>query len=375
MKKNVFLVFGTRPEAIKMYPVYKALKKRKSINVKVVITSQHQEMLKQVLEIFNIPADYDLNVMEEKQSLTQITVRVLEGLRAVFQNDRPDLVLVHGDTSTTFSSSLACFYEKIPVGHVEAGLRTFEKFSPYPEEMNRKLTDTLSDIFFAPTKIAKENLMKEGIDENAIFVTGNTVVDALLEIVNKNIDFELPFKGDYKVIVVTAHRRENWGKPMESICNAIDFLSKKYNGEVKFIFSVHKNPAVRETVKKILENNKNVYLIEPMDYIKFIHLLSKSYLILTDSGGIQEEAPSLKKPVLLLREVSERPEGVDSGVVKVIGTKKDDIINNVVQLVENNELYSKMIAQENPFGDGHAGERIAEIVEKFVFNGGTDGIF
>ncbi|NCQ53739.1 MAG: UDP-N-acetylglucosamine 2-epimerase (non-hydrolyzing), partial [Caldiserica bacterium] len=217
MKKKVFLVFGTRPEAIKMYPVYKALKKRKNINVKVVITSQHQEMLKQVLEIFNIPADYDLNVMEEKQSLTQITVRVLEGLRAVFQNDRPDLVLVHGDTTTTFSSSLACFYEKIPVGHVEAGLRTFEKFSPYPEEMNRKLTDTLSDIFFVPTKIAKENLMKEGINENAIFVTGNTVVDALLEIVNKNIDFELPFKGGYKVIVVTAHRRENWGKPMESI--------------------------------------------------------------------------------------------------------------------------------------------------------------
>jgi UDP-N-acetylglucosamine 2-epimerase (non-hydrolysing) len=216
--------------------------------------------------------------------------------------------------------------------------------------------------------------MKEGINENAIFVTGNTVVDALLEIVHKNIDFEVPFKGDYKVIVVTAHRRENWGEPMENICSAIDFLSQKYDGEVKFIFSVHKNPAVRETVRKILENNKNVYLIEPMDYIKFIHLLSKSYLILTDSGGIQEEAPSLKKPVLLLRKVSERPEGVESGVVKIIGTDKDDIIDNVVRLIENSKLYSGMISHENPFGDGLAGERIAELTEKFLFSGGTDGI-
>jgi UDP-N-acetylglucosamine 2-epimerase (non-hydrolysing) len=374
MKKSVFLIFGTRPEAIKMYPVYKALKKKVNIALKVIITSQHQEMLKQVLDIFEIPVDYDLNVMEEKQSLTQITVKVLEGLRTILQRDRPDLVLVHGDTTTTFSASLACFYEKIPVGHVEAGLRTFEKFSPYPEEMNRKLTDTLSDVFFAPTKIAEDNLKKEGIRESLIFVTGNTVVDALLEIINRDIDIDLPFKGNYKIIVVTAHRRENWGKPMENICEAIDSLSTKYSGEVKFIFSVHKNPIVRETVNKILGANKDVHLIEPMDYIKFVHLISKSFIILTDSGGIQEEAPTLKKPVLLLREVSERPEGIESGVVKIIGTKKEDIINNVVCLLEDNTLYSKMVSQKNPFGDGHAGERIAEIVEKFVFGGGTYGI-
>jgi UDP-N-acetylglucosamine 2-epimerase (non-hydrolysing) len=374
MNKKVFLIFGTRPEAIKMYPVYKALKKNSGIDVKVIITSQHQEMLRQVLEVFNINADYDLNVMEEKQSLTQITVKVLEGLRAIFQKDRPDFVLVHGDTTTTFSSSLASFYEKIPVGHVEAGLRTFQKFSPYPEEMNRKLTDGLSDIFFAPTRVAKENLKGEGIEENQIFVTGNTVVDALLEIIKQNNDFELPFDGNYNLIVVTAHRRENWGKPMENICNAIDILSKKYNGSVKFIFSVHKNPLVRETVNKILENNRNVYLVEPMDYLRFIHLISKSYLILTDSGGIQEEAPSLKKPVLLLRNVSERPEGVDSGVVKVIGTDMKKIINNVSQLLENHDLYSNMVSSENPFGDGHAGERIAEITEKFLSKGGIYGI-
>ena len=373
MAKKVFLVFGTRPEAIKMYPVYKALKAYNDIQTKVVITSQHQEMLLQVINLFNIDVNYDLHVMEDKQTLTKITVNVLKGLKEIFEIDKPDLTLVHGDTTTTFTSALASFYEKIPVGHVEAGLRTYNKFSPFPEEMNRKLTDNLSDLYFAPTERAREALIKEGVDDKKIFVTGNTVVDALLEIVKKDIKVSLPFDENTRFIVVTAHRRENWGKPMEHICKAVDIISKKFT-DYKIIFSVHKNPIVRETVNRILKDNKNVFLVEPMDYLTFIKLLSKSTLILTDSGGIQEEAPTLKKPVILMRETTERPEAVESGAVKLVGTDTNKIVEEVSNLLSNDSYYQKMITNKNPFGDGLAGERIAKIVHNFLFNGGTNGL-
>lgn len=373
MDKKVFLVFGTRPEAIKMYPVYKALKAYKDIQTTVVITSQHQEMLLQVIDLFNIDVNYDLHVMEDKQTLTKITVNVLKGLKEIFETDKPNLTLVHGDTTTTFTSALASFYEKIPVGHVEAGLRTYNKFSPFPEEMNRKLTDDLTDLYFAPTERAREALIKEGVDNNKIFVTGNTVVDALLEILKKDIKVTLPFDEDARFIVVTAHRRENWGKPMENICKAVDIISKKFT-DYKIIFSVHKNPIVRETVNRILKDNKNVFLVEPIDYLTFIKLLSKSTLILTDSGGIQEEAPTLKKPVILMRDATERPEAVESGVVKLVGTDTNKIVEEVSNLLSNNTYYQEMITNNNPFGDGFAGERIAKIVHNFLFNGGTNGI-
>ncbi len=373
MDKNVFLVFGTRPEAIKMYPVYKALKTYKDIQTTVVITSQHQEMLRQVIDLFNIDVNYDLHVMEDKQTLTKITVNVLKGLKEIFETDKPNLTLVHGDTTTTFTAALASFYEKIPVGHVEAGLRTYNKFSPFPEEMNRKLTDDLTDLYFAPTERAREALIKEGVDNNKIFVTGNTVVDALLEILKKDIKFTLPFDEDAHFIVVTAHRRENWGKPMENICKAVDIISKKFT-DYKIIFSVHKNPIVRETVNRILKDNKNVFLVEPMDYLTFIKLLSKSTLILTDSGGIQEEAPTLKKPVILMRDATERPEAVESGVVKLVGTDTNKIVEEVSNLLSNDTYYQEMITNKNPFGDGFAGEKIAKIVHNFLFNGGTNGI-
>jgi UDP-N-acetylglucosamine 2-epimerase (non-hydrolysing) len=367
--KKVFLIFGTRPEAIKMYPVYKALKKVDTIETKVIITSQHQEMLKQVLTLTGMHVDYDLSVMEDRQTLTKITVKVLNGLKKIFEKEQPDIVLVHGDTTTTFSSALAAFYEKIPVGHVEAGLRTFNKYLPYPEEMNRVLTDEISDLHFAPTESAKDNLLRGGIREDTIFVTGNTVVDAVIDIVRKNEEkgVDMPFKEPF--VVVTAHRRENWGKPMEAICNAIDRVSKRHDGKVHFVFSVHKNPIVRETVKKILGKNKNVSLMEPMQYDEFVYLLSKSLFILTDSGGIQEEAPSLGKPVLLLRDVTERPEAVQSGVVKIVGTNEQRIEEYTEALLTDENLYNRMARAKNPFGDGKAGERIAKIVQNYLLKG------
>ena len=367
--KKVFLIFGTRPEAIKMYPVYKALKDIKELETKIIITSQHQEMLKQVLELTDMKADYDLSVMEDRQTLTKITVKVLNGLKKIFEKDRPDLVLVHGDTTTTFSSALAAFYEKIPVGHVEAGLRTFDKYLPYPEEINRVLTDAISDLHFAPTEKAKENLLKSGITDSSIFVTGNTVVDAVKEIVRINTEkgMKLPFKQPF--VVVTAHRRENWGKPIEAICKAIRDVSKRHSGEVHFVFSVHKNPIVRETVKKILGDNQNISLMEPMRYDEFIYLLSKSLFILTDSGGIQEEAPSLGKPVLLLRDVTERPEAVEAGVVKIVGTDQVRIEKYTEALLSDKQLYSSMAEAKNPFGDGKAGKRIASIVKEYLLKG------
>ncbi len=374
MKKKVFLVFGTRPEAIKMYPVYKELNKFDDIETKVIITSQHQEMLKQVLEMFDINVDYDLNVMEDRQTLTKITVKVLNGMKEIFEKEQPDLTLVHGDTTTTFASALASFYEKIPIGHVEAGLRSHNKYSPFPEEMNRKLTDALSDLFFAPTEQTKLNLIEEGVKEFKIFVTGNTIVDSLLEIISKDAKIDLPIEENKKYIVATAHRRENWGQPMENICKAIDYISKKYGNEYKIIFSVHKNPVVRNVVNNILQNNENVKLVEPMDYITFIKLLSKAEIILTDSGGIQEEAPTLKKPVLLLRETTERPEGIESGVVKLIGTNFEKIVREVENLINNENERNSIANVKNPFGDGFAGRKIAKIVHEYLLSGGTDGI-
>lgn len=368
------MVFGTRPEAIKMYPVYKELNKFDDIETKVIITSQHQEMLKQVLEMFEIKVDYDLNVMEDRQTLTKITVKVLNGMKEIFEKEKPNLTLVHGDTTTTFASALASFYEKIPIGHVEAGLRTYNKYSPFPEEMNRELTDALADLFFAPTEQTKLNLIKEGVKEFKIFVTGNTIVDSLLEIISKDAKTDLPIEENKKFIVVTAHRRENWGQPMENICKAIDYISKKYGNEYKIIFSVHKNPVVRNVVNNILQNNENVKLVEPMDYITFIKLLSKAEIILTDSGGIQEEAPTLKKPVLLLRETTERPEGIESGVVKLIGTNFEKIVIEVENLINNENERNSVANVRNPFGDGLAGRRIAKIVHEYLLSGGTDGI-
>ena len=367
--KKVFLIFGTRPEAIKMYPVYKALQNIRELETKVIITSQHQEMLKQVLELTGMKVDYDLSVMEDRQTLTKITVKVLNGLKKIFEKDRPDIVLVHGDTTTTFSSALATFYEKIPVGHVEAGLRTFDKYLPYPEEMNRVLTDAISDLHFAPTEKTRENLLKSGIFDSSIFVTGNTVVDAVKEIVRINAQrgLKLPFKQPF--VVVTAHRRENWGKPMESICKAINNVSKRHSGEVHFVFSVHKNPVVRETVKRVLGSNPNISLMEPMRYDEFVYLLSKSLFILTDSGGIQEEAPSLGKPVLLLRDITERPEAVEAGVVKIVGTDQARIEEYTEALLSDKYLYSSMAGAKNPFGDGNAGERIAHIVKEYLLKG------
>jgi UDP-N-acetylglucosamine 2-epimerase (non-hydrolysing) len=368
--KKVFLIFGTRPEGIKMYPVYEALQRHGNMETKVVITSQHQEMLKQVIDLFGITVDYNLNVMEDRQTLTKITVKVLNGLKKIFEKEKPDLVLVHGDTTTTFSAALASFYERIPVGHVEAGLRTYDKYFPYPEEINRQLTDRISDLHFAPTERSRENLLREGINKDSVFVTGNTVVDAVKEIVkrmkNKRMDF--PFEND-PFILVTAHRRENWGKPMENICDAINEITKKYEGKIKIVFSVHRNPTVRETVKRILENNRNVALIEPVEYNEFLYMLSKSMFVLTDSGGIQEEAPSLGKPVLLLRSVTERPEAVEAGVVKIVGTDTEKIIFEAENLIENKSNYDKMANGENPFGDGNAGERIAGIVEQYLSKG------
>jgi len=356
-----------------MYPVYKALKKYNKTDTKIAVTSQHQEMLKQVLDIFSMKADYDLQVMEDRQTLTKITTKVLSGLKEIFDGEKPDLVIVHGDTTTTFSAALAAFYKKIPVGHVEAGLRTHNKFFPYPEEINRTLTDTITDLHFAPTESAKKNLLDEGISETSIFVTGNTVVDAAQEILKLKTVNPLPIENNEKFIVATAHRRENWGKPMYNICKAIDFVSKKH--KIKFIFSVHKNPLVQETVRNVLGENKYVKLMEPMNYANFIHLVAKSLFILTDSGGIQEEAPTLHKPVLLLRNVTERPEAVESKAVKIVGTNQKNIIENVEKLLNDKKIYNEMSQAKNPFGDGKAGKRIATIIKNFLSKESKNGIF
>lgn len=373
--KKILLIFGTRPEAIKMLPLFFELKKYELFDVSICITGQHRDMLIPVLELFKVQPDFDLDIMTDGQDLTDITTRILSGLRKLFNTYKPNLVLVHGDTATTFSASLACFYEKIKVGHIEAGLRTNDVYSPWPEEANRRLTSVLSNIHFAPTETAKQHLLKENYKENKIFVTGNTVIDALHYVVNTftndlKLKSELLEKFDYidnskKIVLITGHRRENFGKGFENICAAINLLSIKYPN-VQFIYPMHLNPNVRKPVQKYLSNKDNVFLIEPLQYLPFIYLMSLSYLILTDSGGIQEEAPSLGKPVLVMRDTTERPEAVDAGTVKLVGTDIDLIVNSISNLLNNEENYRRMSELHNPYGDGKAAKKIAKILDEHI---------
>ncbi len=366
MKKiKVVSVFGTRPEAIKMAPLVKELEKHKDkIESKVLITAQHREMLDQVLDIFEITPDYDLNLMKHGQTITDITSGVLKGVEDILKEYKPDLVLVHGDTTTTFSAALAAFYQKIAVGHVEAGLRTGNIYSPYPEEMNRMLTGRLATYHYAPTTSNQKNLLAENVDQEKIIITGNTVIDALYYVTEKDYEFELEAlnKIDFeseKVILLTCHRRENWGKPMENIFAAVKIIAEKYP-DSRVIFPMHKNPLVRDTAVKIMGDTKNITLIEPLEYQPFAKLMSKSHIILTDSGGIQEEAPGLGKPVIVLRTETERPEAVEAGTVKVAGVETDKIVSFVSELMDSQEAYEKMAKSVNPYGDGKAAIRIVQ---------------
>ena len=368
---KVLTVFGTRPEAIKMAPLIQKLKEHNKFDCEVCITAQHREMLDQVLSVFKITPNYDLNIMRPGQSLNEITSAVLIGLKEVLANSRPDIVLVHGDTTTTLAASLASFYEQIPVGHVEAGLRTGDIYSPWPEEINRKLTASLAKLHFTPTERARNNLLKEGVPCQAIFDTGNTVVDALLWIL-KSIESSKKLKDSLKnqysflddrkkLILVTGHRRESFGEGFENICQSLKAIATKYN-DVQIVYPVHLNPNVQKPVSRLLKNLSNVYLIEPQDYLPFVYLMSKSFLILTDSGGIQEEAPSLGKPVLVMRDVTERPEAVEAGTVALVGTDVDKITHMVDELTLSPTAYNKMSFAHNPYGDGKACERIVSVL-------------
>jgi len=365
MKKqlSVMTVFGTRPEAIKMAPLVKELEKNSDkIKSIVTVTAQHREMLDQVLEIFGITPDYDLNIMKSRQTLVDVTTRSLEGLNQVFQEVKPDIVLVHGDTTTTFVASLAAFYNSIPIGHVEAGLRTWNKYSPYPEEMNRQLTGVLADLHFAPTDQSKGNLQSESKNEENIFITGNTAIDALKTTVKSNYSHSVLEKlGDDRLVLMTAHRRENTGKPMENMFNAIRRLVETHD-DIQVVYPVHMNPVVREIANRILGENDRIHLIEPLDVIDFHNFASRAYLILTDSGGVQEEAPSLGVPVLVLRDTTERPEGVEAGTLKLAGTVEDTIYALANELLSDKEAHNKMAKASNPYGDGQASKRIIDAI-------------
>lgn len=364
---KVMTVFGTRPEAIKMAPVVLELTKYPDLIQPIVaVTAQHREMLDQVLHLFDIKPDYDLDIMAQGQTLFDITCKAMQGLNGVLSEAKPDIVLVHGDTTTTFAGALAAFYHQTEIGHVEAGLRTHNKYSPYPEEMNRKLTGSLTDMHFAPTATASNNLRQENIKEEAIFVTGNTVIDALLATVNEKFEFsnEVLRKIDYKnrkVVLVTTHRRENLGEPMRHVYQALRDLVNEFE-DIEIVFPVHKNPKVREVVESELGGLDRVNLIDPLDYEPFANLLARSYLVLTDSGGIQEEAPALGKPVLVLRDTTERPEAIDAGTVKLIGTDKMKIYNEAKLLLSNKKEYERMANACNPYGDGQAARRIVEAI-------------
>lgn len=364
-KIKIMTIFGTRPEAIKMAPLVNELKSRREIETVVCVTAQHREMLDQVLDIFNIKPDYDLNIMKKSQSLSDITTEVLKGLEGIIDSSKPDMVLVHGDTTTTFAGSLAAFYAHTAIGHVEAGLRTFDKYFPFPEEMNRKLTSAMADIHFAPTMVSKANLLKEGIDEKNIFVTGNTAIDAMSSTVEEGYCFRNAQLKDIdlskRTIMVTAHRRENLGRPLEDICRALKAVAEKYK-DINIIYLVHLNPRVQETVHGILDGVPGVYLLPPLDIKETHNLMNRSYMILTDSGGIQEEAPHLGKPVLVLRDVTERPEASEAGTLKVIGTDTARIIDETGRLLECNEEYEAMASAVNPYGDGKAAARIADSI-------------
>lgn len=367
MKKiKVLTVFGTRPEAIKMAPLAIELEKNPYIDSIVCVTAQHRQMLDQVLEIFNIKPDYDLNVMKDRQTLVEITARVLEGLDKVLKEAKPDIVLVHGDTSTSFVGALAAFYNQIKVGHVEAGLRTYDIYSPFPEEMNRCLTGRISQMNFSPTINNKENLLKENVSESTIFITGNTVIDAMKTTVKDNFTFKTQELNeiDYnnkKVITMTAHRRENLGKPLENICNAVKRIVEKYE-DVEVVYPMHLNPAVRDVAKGILGGLDRVHLIEPVNVDELHNLMARSYLVMTDSGGIQEEAPYLAKPVLVMRKETERPEAVEAGTVKIAGVDEEVIYNLACELFDDKNAYDKMAHAANPYGDGNASERIVSAI-------------
>lgn len=372
--KKILLVFGTRPEAIKMAPLALKLKQEKeSFEAKVCVTGQHREMLDQVLELFALKPDFDLNIMKPGQTISEVTSNVLLGLDKVFDNWKPDLILVHGDTATTFSAALAGYYHQIKVGHIEAGLRTGDIYSPWPEEGNRKLTSILTHYHFAPTEESYNNLVKENINSNSIIITGNTVIDALLSVRDKiaaDPALQESFKHKFnmldsskKLILVTGHRRESFGQGFENICLALANIAKKYN-DVQILYPVHLNPNVQRPVNEMLSNINNIHLIEPQDYLPFVYLMDKSYLILTDSGGIQEEAPSLGKPVLVMRDTTERPEAVAAGTVKLVGTDPDVIEKNIKNLIEDSSLYNTMQRAHNPYGDGTSCEKIVTYLKE-----------
>lgn len=361
--KNVMLVFGTRPEAIKMCPLVKELKNRKNIKTTVCVTGQHRQMLDSVLETFGVKPDYDLSVMKDRQTLFDITANILMKIKSVLEEVQPDVVLVHGDTSTTFVTALACFYMQIPVGHVEAGLRTYNIYSPYPEEFNRQAVSIISKYNFAPTARAKENLLKEGRDGEAIFITGNTAIDALSTTVREDYSHpELDWAADSRLIMLTAHRRENLGEPMHHMFRAIKRIIDEAP-YIKVIYPIHMNPVVREAAAEILGDEERVHIIEPLDVLDFHNFLARSYMILTDSGGVQEEAPSLGKPVLVMRDTTERPEGIAAGTLKLVGTDEEFIYKTFRQILDDEEEYKKMSCASNPYGDGNASRRIADILE------------
>lgn len=362
--KKIMLVFGTRPEAIKMCPLVNELKTRSGIETVVCVTGQHRQMLDQVLDTFKVVPDYDLSIMKEKQTLFDITTNILNSIKSVLEKERPDVCLVHGDTSTTFVTALACFYLQIPVGHVEAGLRTYDIYSPYPEEFNRQAVSIVSSYNFAPTERSKNNLLKEGKNPDNIWVTGNTAIDALKTTVKDNYSHpELEWATGSRLIFITAHRRENLGEPMHNMFRAIRRVMEEHP-DVKALYPIHMNPVVRQAADEELGDCDRIHIIEPVEVFDCHNLMARSYMILTDSGGIQEEAPSLGKPVLVMRDTTERPEGISAGTLKLVGTEEDVIYKNFTELLDNKETYNAMAHAANPYGDGHTCERIADILEK-----------
>ena len=372
---KILSVFGTRPEAIKMAPLVKELQNLPSVDSRVCVTAQHREMLDQVLELFQIVPEYDLNLMKHGQTLQSLSQRIIQNLSPILEEFKPDIVLVHGDTTTTFMASLCSFYHQIPVGHIEAGLRTGNMYSPWPEEGNRKLTGAIASLHYAPTKNSKKNLLDEGVKEQSILVTGNTIIDALLmitkriendKVLTERIKKTLPdLTEEKRIVLVTSHRRENFGEGMENICNAITELADSYP-DVEFVFPVHLNPKVRQPVQKLLSGKDNIQLIEPLGYLPFVFLMSRSYIVLTDSGGIQEEAPSLGKPVLVMRDTTERPEAIQAGTVKLVGTSTLNITENVSKLINDPDEYQKMSFAHNPYGDGEASKRITRNLVEYL---------
>ncbi len=362
--KTIMLVFGTRPEAIKMCPLVNELKKRENIKTVVCVTGQHRQMLDRVLEAFDVVPDYDLSIMKDKQTLFDITTNILNRIKEVIEEVKPDTVLVHGDTSTTFVTALACFYMGVPVGHVEAGLRTYDIYSPYPEEFNRQAVSIIAKYNFAPTEISKNNLIKEGKDENSIFITGNTAIDALQTTVKEDYTHEeIEWAKDSRLIVITAHRRENLGEPMHRMFRAIRRIIDEHP-DVKAVYPIHMNPVVRRAAEEELSGCDRIHIIEPLDVLDFHNFLARCHMILTDSGGVQEEAPSLGKPVLVMRDTTERPEGIKAGTLKLVGTDEETIYESFKELLENQEAYDKMSRASNPYGDGTACRQIADILEK-----------